>query len=516
MNAAAKAKLRTSADSQLPEVVLVTPGDNALAKRVSRLAQHGHLRRLHRGVYSSNLRANDEDVVARNWSKILAYLMPAAVISHRSGFDGRPQEGILYVSRASGRREIVLPGMSIQALVKPKLGPVLETNYPGASDVPYNGVYLASQPRAFLENLAVDKRLTPRQLPRADVERRMERILALRGAVALDALRDGAREVAERLKMQSEFKELDAIIGALLGTRRARLSSAQALARAQGRPYDAERLTLFERVATQLKNFPFADIAEPARAGHARDLFAFVESYFSNYIEGTTFTVDEADEIIFAGKIIALRAEDSHDIKATFEAAQRDPFYSEAPINEDSFLTWLQRANAEVMRARANQAPGQWKTAPNQAGNTFFVLPELVPATLRKAWPLFGIMDHPMAKALLAMFVVAEVHPFADGNGRTARLLMNCILSKGEQCRIIVPTIFRDDYLLCLKALTHQGDAEAYIRAMRLCQVWTNELDYDVDVPNMQKQLLACNAIQDDTRAYRLLSPRTGQPIAVP
>jgi len=509
-------KLRTFPDSPLPEVVLVTPGDNAFAKRVSRLAQQGRLRRLHRGLYSSNLRAKDESVVARNWSKILAYVMPNAVISHRSGFDGTPNQGVLYVSRAAGRREVGLPGLLIQALVRPELGPVLKTNSPGASDVAYNGVYLASQPRAFLENLTVDKRLAPRQLPRADVEGRLERILAVRGAVALAALRDGAREVADRLKMQSEFREFDAIVGTLLGSRRTRLSSAQALARVQGRPYDAERLTLFEGVATQLRNFPFAEVAEPARAGHARDMFAFVESYFSNYIEGTTFTLDEADEIIFAGKIIALRTEDSHDIKRTFEAAQRDPFYNQAPTDEDSFLTWLRRANAQVLHTRADKAPGQWKTVPNQAGNTVFVLPELVPATLQQAWPLFGTMDHAMAKALFAMFVVAEVHPFADGNGRTARLLMNCILSKGEQCRIIVPTVFREDYLLSLKALTHRGDAEAYIRVMRLCQAWSNELDYDVDVRNMHQQLVACNAIQDDTRAYRLLSPRTGQPMAVP
>jgi hypothetical protein len=429
-----------------------------------------------------------------------------------------PHNKEVYISRSAGRRDIVLPGLRVRALVKPELGPILDAKTPGASDLPYKeGLYLASQPRAYLENLTVDKRLAPRQLARAEIEAKLDQMLAARGHQALNHLRDGAREIAGRLKMQAEFKELDAIIGTLLGSRHsARLSSAQALARAQGRPYDAQRVALFERVAAQLKNFPFADLPEPARHGRPRDMFAFVESYFSNYIEGTTFTVDEADDIIFAGKIIPLRTEDSHDIKGTFEAAQRDPFYSETPTSEAGFLTWLQRANAEVMRARADKEPGQWKSKANQAGNTDFVLPELVPATLRRAWPLFGILDHPMQKALFAMFVIAEVHPFADGNGRTSRLLMNCFLSRGEQCRIIVPTIFRDDYLLSLKALTHQGDAEAYIRAMRLCQAWANELDYDVDVPTMEKQLVACNAVQADTRAYRLLSPKTGQPMSVP
>ena len=48
----------------------------------------------------------------------------------------------------------------------------------------------------------------------------------------------------------------------------------------------------------------------------------------------------------------------------------------------------------------------------------------------------------------MVMFVVAEVHPFSDGNGRTARLAMNCMLSARALSRIIIPTVYREDYLL--------------------------------------------------------------------
>lgn len=265
-----------------------------------------------------------------------------------------------------------------------------------------------------------------------------------------------------------------------------------------------------------MRGFPFADVGEPARRGRAREVFAFVESYFSNFIEGTTFTIEEAEAIVFQGKLIAQRKEDSYDVKGTFQAAGRDPLYSAAPQDEDSLLSWLQSANALVLQARASARPGQWKERPNQAGNTLFVLPELVPGTLRQSWPLFATLAHPMQAALLGMFVVSEVHPFADGNGRTARLLMNCFLSARKHCRIIVPTLFRDDYLLALKALSHRADATAYIRAMRLCQAWSAELDYRGDVQAMNRQLDACHAKQEDTRTYRLLSPRTGRPMQVP
>jgi hypothetical protein len=79
-----------------------------------------------------------------------------------------------------------------------------------------------------------------------------------------------------------------------------------------------------------------------------------------------------------------------------------------------------------------------------------------------------------------------------------------------------VPTVFREHYVLALKALTHQKDATAYIRAMRLCQAWAAELDYDAGVRGVDQQLIKCQAKQEDTRLFRLLSPRTGELMAVP
>ena len=129
------------------------------------------------------------------------------------------------------------------------------------------------------------------------------------------------------------------------------------------------------------------------------------------------------------------------------------------------------------------------------------------------AWSMMSLLEQPMQQALFAMFVVSEIHPFTDGNGRTSRLLMNAFLSRHEQCRIIIPTVFRDDYLLSLKAMSHQGDATAYMRAMGIGQVWASELNYDVDVPEMNRQLDECNAKQEDLRVFRLLWPRTLRPV---
>ena len=51
------------------------------------------------------------------------------------------------------------------------------------------------------------------------------------------------------------------------------------------------------------------------------------------------------------------------------------------------------------------------------------------------------------------MFLIAEVHPFADGNGRCGRIMMNAELVAANQARVIIPTVYRNNYLSGLKAL---------------------------------------------------------------
>ena len=124
----------------------------------------------------------------------------------------------------------------------------------------------------------MDARQASRLLPVLEVERRLDHMLAVRGERSLNGLRDAAREVADRLDLAVQFIRLDKLIGALLGTRPARhLFSPSAIARALGMLDDEQRLNLFERIAGQLRIYPFADLGEPPRAGRARDMFAFVE-----------------------------------------------------------------------------------------------------------------------------------------------------------------------------------------------------------------------------------------------
>lgn len=71
-----------------------------------------------------------------------------------------------------------------------------------------------------------------------------------------------------------------------------------------------------------------------------------------------------------------------------------------------------------------------------------------------------------------------EVHPFSDGDGRSARILMNVELAAAGEERIIVPTVYRANYLSALKALSRSDRPEPLIRMLVYAQRWTAANDW--------------------------------------
>ena len=74
------------------------------------------------------------------------------------------------------------------------------------------------------------------------------------------------------------------------------------------------------------------------------------------------------------------------------------------------------------------------------------------------------------------MFIVSEIHPFEDGNGRLVRVMMNAELVKGNLTKIIIPNVYREDYLLALRRLTRKQNPDAYIRMMDKAQAFSHAL----------------------------------------
>ena len=463
---------RTRQASTADELVFGS-ADSRVSTAISREVRAGRMRRIAPKLYTTNLKDPPESIVRRHLYRILARYYPGAVVSHRSALEGGvARDDTIFLTYKYTKR-VQLPGITIR-LLKGK-GPV-EGDNPFLEDL-----HLASRARALLENLqpARARRGAPKSWSRGEVEEYLDEIARVHGEAELNRLCDHARRIAPFLDLADEFKALDSLIGAILGTREARLTAGAARVRAAGVPYDAHRLERFVTLFAALRRAVLPLRPAPALTPEGVRHLAFFEAYFSNYIEGTKFLVEEAADIVFRGKIVAQRPADAHDVLGTYRIVANSEEMSRVPASADELIALLKSRHATLLAGRPEKRPGQFKDEINRAGETVFVAPELVAGTLIKGYEPYLALEDPLARAMYLMFLVAEVHPFADGNGRIARLMMNAELVHGGRTRIIIPTVGRDDYLLALRALTRQGNTDPYIRILIRVQEFTSRIDFN-------------------------------------
>ena len=107
----------------------------------------------------------------------------------------------------------------------------------------------------------------------------------------------------------------------------------------------------------------------------------------------------------------------------------------------------LKRADPEIAGRYADQG----RFVLTETGRHGFPTPAEVPALMGdfSAW-LADAADTP-ATAFMAHRRLVEIHPFNDGNGRTARLLMNLVLLRGRYPPVAVRPEDRLDYIRALQ-----------------------------------------------------------------
>lgn len=449
---------------------LVIPSDSDRARR---LARAGRIRRVAHGLYTENIDEPLDRVVRRNWLQLLGLQYPGSVLIGRSAIDAKPTEGgRLYLDAGSRKSVDTVEVGPLSVTLRPGPGPL-----PG--DTNLSGVFLSSRARAALDNLTPSRagKAPAWTISRPELEDWLASLADRLGEDELNQIRDDARQLAAtRGEDWSErAAQLDDLIGSILGTRDAPLGGARASARRAGVPYDGARLDRFDLLRNELLAQAPADLSQCSGVG---DVAAFYEAYFSNYIEGTEFTLGEASEIVFDGVVPVDRPEDAHDVIGTFRAAVDSRRNHAVPSSADDLIDIARSTNALVLEQRPNKRPGEFKERANQVGATLFVEPELVEGTLRAGWSYYESLPAGYARAVFMMFLIAEVHPFADGNGRTARLMMNSELTAAGVCRFIVPISYREDYLGALRALSRSDIAAPLGRMVARILQWVGDVDW--------------------------------------
>ncbi len=444
----------------LQEIIFAS-SDPEISRSISALVKQKKLKKIAPKIYTSNLNEEEAIIIERNIFKIIGHLYNGALLSHRSAIEFKATStGDLFITYTY-ERKVSYPGITLNIMKGPE---PLESDYQFV-----DGLYASSQARAILENLQQSRKPGPnsKTLTIPELEIKLDNIIRVRGEQALNQLRDEARAIAEQTGMEKEFTQLDRIIGAMLVTRPSKiLKSAAAQARVFGLPYDTVRIDRFNKLFTALQEKTFPDRPEKNLSDAAFRNFAFYEAYFSNFIEGTKFKVEEALEIIRTGKPLPARHEDGHDVLGTYHIVSNRTEMTITPKDPSEMLDILKYRHKLMLSARPEKNPGEFKNRNNMAGNTDFVDVTLVTGTLHKGFEYYNALQDPFAKAAYMMFLISEVHPFVDGNGRLARVMMNAELTVKGQSKIIIPTVYREDYLGALRALSRRDDPEIYINML--------------------------------------------------
>ena len=155
--------------------------------------------------------------------------------------------------------------------------------------------------------------------------------------------------------------------------------------------------------------------------------------YESNRIEGNTLTLQETDLVVREGLTIAGKSMREHlEAINHFEAVAyiRDIAQQAEPLT----LSTLLSLHALVLRSIDSANAGKWRecqviiSGSEHTPPPFFQLPALMEQFLATLHQRETAGEHPLLLAAYLHEELVRIHPFVDGNGRTARLLANLYL----------------------------------------------------------------------------------------
>ena len=177
-------------------------------------------------------------------------------------------------------------------------------------------------------------------------------------------------------------------------------------------------------------------------------------TYTSNAIEGNTLSAVETTLVVEQGLTIGgkplkdhLEALDHYDaIRYVRELARH-----EMPLTEGD----VRNLHKLVMRRSTPEIAGQYADLPRyvrtEGGRYSFPAPAEIPALMGDFGRWLATTPGTPATAFTAHLRLVGIHPFNDGNGRTARLLMNLILIRGGYPPVVVRPQDRLEYVHSLQ-----------------------------------------------------------------
>jgi Fic family protein len=220
-----------------------------------------------------------------------------------------------------------------------------------------------------------------------------------------------------------------------------------------------------------------------------REYFRIGLTWSSNALEGNSLTETETKVVIEDGITIGGKPLKDH-YEAIGHAEAFDYLHklvNRTEITERDILKLHKLFYYRIDMAGA----GHYRKQNDVVTGTDFVFPP--PSQLKKLMTDFAEeihtlrgTKHPIEFAALLHLRLVTIHPFVDGNGRTARLLMNLALLQEGYPVTIIPPVLRSDYLTTVRQ-GNNGNDEPFV-ALLSDMVWESQRDYLRLLQNLERK----------------------------
>ena len=186
-------------------------------------------------------------------------------------------------------------------------------------------------------------------------------------------------------------------------------------------------------------------------------------TYTSNAIEGNTLTLRETAELIEHGITVGgkplrdhLEAVDHYDAVLWM----RELAWKNTPIDEPA----VRELHRRIVSRSQPEMGGVYSTLPRRIAGSRAIFPNAVkiPQMMRDYVEWLDKAEPVPATSFDAHFRLVAVHPFGDGNGRAARLLMNLLLLREGYPPVAVRPEDRKTYLDTLEHASIRADLEPF------------------------------------------------------
>ncbi len=216
-------------------------------------------------------------------------------------------------------------------------------------------------------------------------------------------------------------------------------------------------------------------------------------NFNSNHIEGNTLTYFETRLFLLLGNTSGdHKAREYEEMKAHDVAVEtvkkwandKERKITEKEIRELNQIIlvspfWKDAQTPDGSFTKREIVPGEYKKYPNHVrlenGEIFhYAEPNEVGSEMQELLNWYHNQNelHPVVKAGLLHYKFVRIHPFDDGNGRVARLLMNYHLIRNGYSPVIIKSSDKRNYIFALNK-ADAGDLDAFVEYISLHAIWS-------------------------------------------